>query len=92
MPGFTRATCSACHPETLKPDGSVDVAGGRHVNGQAEGFAGHPAGWLDVSSPAFHGPAALPNPSACLTCHAADSAGDGHARHLLEVSRQGRER
>ena len=71
VPGFTRATCSACHPETLKPDGSVDVAGGRHVNGQAEGFAGHPAGWLDVSSPAFHGPAALANPSACLTCHAA---------------------
>jgi predicted CxxxxCH...CXXCH cytochrome family protein len=25
--------CSACHPATVKPDGSIDVAGGKHVNG-----------------------------------------------------------
>ena len=25
--------CSACHPATVKPDGTIDVAGGKHING-----------------------------------------------------------
>jgi predicted CxxxxCH...CXXCH cytochrome family protein len=25
--------CSACHPATVKPDGTIDVAGGKHMNG-----------------------------------------------------------
>ena len=31
--GFTLATCNACHPETVRSDGSIDAGGGRHVNG-----------------------------------------------------------
>ena len=28
--------CSKCHPETVKPDGTIDVAGGKHVDGEVE--------------------------------------------------------
>ena len=68
--GSTAATCSACHPETVKPDGSIDASAGRHVNGAVDGFAGHPPGWMDAASPAFHGPVARPDTAACEACHA----------------------
>lgn len=28
--------CSACHPATVRPDGTIDVAGGKHVDGQVD--------------------------------------------------------
>lgn len=28
--------CSLCHPETVRPDGTIDVAGGRHIDGTLE--------------------------------------------------------
>ncbi len=28
--------CNACHPQTVKPDGTIDVAGGKHINGSLE--------------------------------------------------------
>ena len=68
--GFTLATCSACHPETVKADGSIDTDGGRHVNGAADGFAGHPSGWLDRSSASFHGLVGVAGTAACTKCHA----------------------
>jgi predicted CxxxxCH...CXXCH cytochrome family protein len=34
-PGDTTA-CSACHVETVKPDGTIDVAGGKHIDGRIE--------------------------------------------------------
>lgn len=68
--GSTLATCNVCHPDTVKADGSVDAASGRHVNGVADGFTGHPAGWLDVRNLAFHGTPAASNPQACRPCHA----------------------
>ena len=68
--GFTLATCSACHPETVKVDGSIDAGGGRHVNGAADGFSGHPSGWLDRSSASFHGAVGAAGTSACTRCHA----------------------
>ncbi|MGA8892722.1 MAG: CxxxxCH/CxxCH domain-containing protein [Anaeromyxobacteraceae bacterium] len=68
--GFTTATCNACHPETVKADGTVDAPSGRHVNGVADGFTGHPAGWLDRSSAGFHGPIAKASPADCQRCHA----------------------
>ena len=68
--GSTAATCAACHPETVKTDGSIDVVAGRHVNGAVDGFAGHPAGWMVAASPDFHGPVARVDTAACQACHA----------------------
>ena len=31
-----RGTCSQCHPNTVSPDGSINVTGGAHVNGKAD--------------------------------------------------------
>jgi predicted CxxxxCH...CXXCH cytochrome family protein len=31
--------CARCHPGTVKPDGTIDVAGGRHVNGAVDVIA-----------------------------------------------------
>lgn len=31
------ARCYGCHPDTARPDGTIDVAGGRHVNGRLDG-------------------------------------------------------
>ncbi|MFL5271410.1 MAG: CxxxxCH/CxxCH domain c-type cytochrome, partial [Anaeromyxobacteraceae bacterium] len=28
--------CSSCHPDTVRPDGTIDVASGRHVNGRVD--------------------------------------------------------
>ena len=30
------SACAACHPQTVGPDGAIDVAGGRHVNGRLD--------------------------------------------------------
>jgi predicted CxxxxCH...CXXCH cytochrome family protein len=32
----TAATCSACHPQAVRPDGSINLAGGAHLNGRAD--------------------------------------------------------
>ncbi len=69
--GATLGTCAVCHAETVRPEGTIDVATGAHVNGQPDGFAGHPAGWMDTSNPGFHGLAAAQGLEACLRCHAA---------------------
>lgn len=65
----TSTNCSSCHPRTVKPDGTVDVAGGFHINGSIEVTGGHPAGWAD---PNQHGHAANAQGLAgCRTCHGA---------------------
>lgn len=75
--GSTNATCNVCHPATVKADGSVDGAGGKHVNGAAEvdAAAVHPAAWMDTASLGFHGLAATTQVAArvCLRCHAVDA-------------------
>jgi predicted CxxxxCH...CXXCH cytochrome family protein len=43
--------CVGCHGETLNADGSINLAGGKHLNGHVEA-SGHP----DWTSPATHGP------------------------------------
>jgi predicted CxxxxCH...CXXCH cytochrome family protein len=78
----TCQVCNVCHAQTVSPDGTVDVAGGMHVNGQVEvdPAAIHPSGWLDSSSPDFHGGSPPPPPNStphavpasyqdCLRCH-----------------------
>ena len=66
--------CVGCHAATLNPDGSVNVAGGTHVDGviQATGHG-------DFSSPAVHGPqffAYLGGTGInCRSCHGANLDG-----------------
>jgi len=66
VPGTTAASCSGCHPQTVNSNGTINVAGGTHINGQVNQGA-HAAGWAD---PVLHGAAAnaggLP---ACTSCH-----------------------
>ncbi len=64
--------CIACHPGTVNADGTINVAGGKHVNGVLDGGSGHPAGWAD---PASHGPAATAGLQNCAACHGADFSG-----------------
>jgi predicted CxxxxCH...CXXCH cytochrome family protein len=73
----TAATdCSACHPGTVNPDGSL-VANGLHQNGVIDGPTGgaaHAAGWGD---PAQHGPAAKRDLASCQGCHGVSFDGGG---------------
>ncbi len=73
----TEATCNACHPATVKADGTIDVAGGKHMDGLAEYVGVHPAGWAAATQ---HGYAAnaqgLQN---CTSCHVAFGAANGVA-------------
>jgi predicted CxxxxCH...CXXCH cytochrome family protein len=73
----TAVTCNGCHAATVKADGTIDVAGGKHMNGLAEYSGGHPAGW---SAPNQHGYAAnqqgLQN---CTGCHASFGPASGAA-------------
>ena len=68
--------CAACHPATMKPDGTLDVAGGKHVNGKVDAL-----GHGDYTSPAVHGPKALDflggisGAQDCAACHGADLGG-----------------
>jgi predicted CxxxxCH...CXXCH cytochrome family protein len=56
------SSCSGCHPNTVRSDGTIDVAGGHHVDGIVEGGCGgchpvppqtgaHRAHYGDASSP-----------------------------------------
>jgi predicted CxxxxCH...CXXCH cytochrome family protein len=66
VPGTTAASCSGCHPQTVNADGTINVAGGLHLNGAANEGA-HAAGWSD---PAQHGRAAnAQGLAACTSCH-----------------------
>lgn len=71
--GFDTTTCAVCHDRTVLPTGLIDVAGGRHVNGQLDVLADaqHPAGWLDTGSTEFHAfQVNARGPNYCQTCHA----------------------
>ena len=64
----TATTCSACHPATVKADGTIDLAGGLHVNGQAEFQGGHTD--PDWAMPTHHGYQASANGlQTCTGCH-----------------------
>lgn len=68
--------CIDCHRDTVNADGTINVAGGKHVNGQIDG-GGHPAGWAD---PINHGPAASGGLQNCAVCHGANFGGNGDPR------------
>lgn len=65
--------CATCHPATVKPDGTIDVASGAHINGAVDVQNAHPAGWSD---PTAHGYAAnTQGVGACQACHGTDFNG-----------------
>ncbi len=67
------AACAACHPGTVKSDGTIDVAGGKHVNGVVDVAAAHLSGWSD---PTAHGYGANRQGLAyCQSCHGVDFDG-----------------
>lgn len=69
-PHAQNASCASCHATTVAPDGTI-VEGGDHMNGTVEA-GGHEDGF---AAPAVHGPAALPDMTACQSCHGTDYAG-----------------
>jgi len=76
-PPVTAATCNGCHPGTVKIDGTIDVAGGLHMNGAADFVGAHPVGWAASTS---HGYSANQQGlQACTSCHVAFGAAGGAA-------------
>ena len=74
----TAATCSGCHPATVKADGTIDIAGGKHMNGLAEFQGGHSDPlWAD---PTHHGyQASAAGLQTCTCCHVAFGTASGVA-------------
>ncbi len=68
--------CASCHSATMKADGTVDVASGKHLDGVVQ-RSGHSAAWMDRQSAGFHAPAANAGLQACQACHGAALDGVG---------------
>src|SRR5512137_2921413 len=69
--------CATCHPGTVKPDGTIDVAGGLHIDGKVDVSGAHPPGWMTPGSGSFHGDAAKAGLGTCQACHGANLDGQG---------------
>jgi predicted CxxxxCH...CXXCH cytochrome family protein len=71
--------CVACHPTTVAADGTVipPAQGGTHLDGVLQSSGGHPASWIDQTSPGFHAYAADANLGACQNCHGPNLDGVG---------------
>jgi predicted CxxxxCH...CXXCH cytochrome family protein len=46
------AGCAGCHPDTVRADGTIDVAGGRHIDGKLDGGGGGACGACHAVPPA----------------------------------------
>jgi len=84
----TAATCSGCHPDTVNANGTINLAGGKHINGLAE-VSGNPhtsdPSW---TLPSHHGyQANAQGMASCTGCHtdfggpSGTSAGSCNACH-----------
>jgi predicted CxxxxCH...CXXCH cytochrome family protein len=64
--------CAFCHPETMTSAGALIPAasGGKHLDGTIQS-SGHPAGWMEFTSPAFHAFSANADLASCTACHGA---------------------
>ena len=77
LSGTDLTACAACHPATITAGGTIDVAGGKHVNGMVDRVGGHSAGF---DQPVSHGPqylddvAGAPGAADCRSCHGQDLA------------------
>lgn len=86
------AGCNACHPATVRADGTIDVAGGKHVNGQLD-FITNPACGACHAIPPSTGQHVLHVASvgiACGACHGggatATNPGTNHQNGTVEVT------
>jgi hypothetical protein len=68
--------CNGCHADTVTAGGTINVSGGRHLDGTVEVASNHGTGY---STPALHGrdffaavAAAGSGAPSCTTCHGAD--------------------
>jgi hypothetical protein len=74
--GTDTRVCASCHPDTMNPDGTLNVPGGKHVDGLVQA-----AGHGDFTSPATHGPqffgfvSGTPGSLTCTSCHGATFGG-----------------
>ncbi|ABS26026.1 cytochrome C family protein [Anaeromyxobacter sp. Fw109-5] len=66
------SSCKGCHPETMATDTTLDLAGGKHLDGVLQKTSYHPDGW---SNPATHGLAANADLASCKGCHGSDLTG-----------------
>jgi predicted CxxxxCH...CXXCH cytochrome family protein len=64
-PHFASTACAGCHPETVRADGSIDVAAGRHVDGAVQA----------VNCDGCH---AFPPVDAAHVVHAGPASGSGY--------------
>jgi predicted CxxxxCH...CXXCH cytochrome family protein len=65
--------CNACHSGTVNANGTINVAGGLHVNGQVEATSAHAADW---GLPAQHGYTVnRTGLESCKSCHGTTLAG-----------------
>jgi predicted CxxxxCH...CXXCH cytochrome family protein len=77
-PQVAMTACAGCHPETMNPDGTLNAAGGKHIDGLIEA-----TGHAYIASPSLHGPlffdavAANPVTPYCTGCHGTDYGGMG---------------
>ncbi|HEY3446775.1 MAG TPA: CxxxxCH/CxxCH domain-containing protein [Myxococcales bacterium] len=69
-PHAASTNCNGCHPATVKPDGTLDLAAGKHLDGVVQGTEPHPAGWVNA-----HGAEAMKNFASCKPCHGSDLSG-----------------
>jgi predicted CxxxxCH...CXXCH cytochrome family protein len=72
-------TCNACHPETVLPDGSIDLAGGRHIDGILQAPAGN------LACDACHGENGNPAPPRALD-GSVDPASPGVGAHRAHLT------
>ena len=89
--GSDARTCGACHPDTVKDDGTIDVAAGKHLNGRPDGFAGHPADWMTKGDTDFHGQAVVRDGATrLLPVPHRHPPGPGLGHHLRDLPRPAR--
>ncbi len=70
------AACATCHPATVRADGTIDVAGGKHVDGEVQaslGAGGTACSTCHGATPTAGPPhlGAPPTLADCATCHLA---------------------
>jgi len=68
----SQTDCATCHPGTVTAQGTLNLAGGLHVNGTVDVLNAHGATW---GNPVEHGRAANADLASCKRCHGTDLAG-----------------
>jgi predicted CxxxxCH...CXXCH cytochrome family protein len=78
--------CAGCHPATVKPDGTIDVAGGKHMDGTVQGPGAGGSGCTACHGDATRAVAIAPAPPTGTHGETATSsrAVGAHQAHLVD--------